>query len=71
MLAARTYRGGFPMARLAMFLQSFLARPLRNERGGTAAEYALVAFLVAAVIVVAVAALGAKVLSLFTAAAGI
>lgn len=57
------------MVRLALYLQGLLTRPLRSDRGATAAEYVLMAFLVAVVIVAAVTAVGAKVLSMFTAAA--
>jgi pilus assembly protein Flp/PilA len=48
-------------------LQIHLARLLRrDDRGATAVEYALMAALIAAVIVVAVAAVGARVTTMFT-----
>jgi pilus assembly protein Flp/PilA len=48
-------------------LQIYLARLLRrDDRGATAVEYALMAALIAAVIVVAVAAVGARVTTMFT-----
>lgn len=47
-------------------LKSSLVGFLRDEEGATAVEYALIASLVAAVIVLAVATLGSKTSSSFT-----
>jgi pilus assembly protein Flp/PilA len=50
-----------------VILQNLLAEKLRrDDRGGTAVEYSLLAALIAVVIVGAVTALGVKVLAMFT-----
>jgi pilus assembly protein Flp/PilA len=57
------------MLRYYVCLVNYLARPLyrgdRGDRGATAVEYGLMVALVAAVIVVAVAALGSKLKTVF------
>jgi pilus assembly protein Flp/PilA len=51
--------------------QGLLAERLgRDDRGATAAEYALIATLIAVAIVVAVRAVGARVVTMFTNVAG-
>jgi len=55
------------MPSVFVMLQIYLARPLRrDDHGATAVEYALMATLIAVVIVAAVAAVGAKVTTMFT-----
>ena len=55
------------MLKLVVFLHGFLTEPLRrDDRGATAVEYGLMVALIAAVIVVAVTALGGKLDTLFT-----
>lgn len=55
------------MLKLYVSLQNYLVQPLRrDDRGATAVEYGLLVALIAAVIVVAVTALGGKLTSLFT-----
>ncbi len=54
------------MRKCFLFLRSVLAQPwCRDDRGATAAEYSLLAVLVAAVIVGVVATLGTEVSSAF------
>ena len=53
------------MVQLAMFVQNFLARPLRGDRGATAVEYGLLVALIAVVIIVAVTLLGTNLSSIF------
>ncbi len=48
---------------MTLFLQKFYN--VFKEDGATSVEYALIAFLIAAIIAVAVAALGSNVLNLF------
>jgi pilus assembly protein Flp/PilA len=55
----------------ACCLQGLLAERLcRDDRGATAAEYALIATLIAVAIIVAVRAVGARVVTMFTNVAG-
>jgi pilus assembly protein Flp/PilA len=57
------------MLKLFVFLQTFLAQPLRSEekdRGATAVEYGLLVALIAAVIVATVVILGGQVNAAFT-----
>jgi pilus assembly protein Flp/PilA len=55
------------MLRYYVYLLNFVTQPLqRDERGATAVEYALMVALIAAVIVIAVTALGAKLKTLFS-----
>lgn len=58
------------MVQLVLFLQNFLVRPLRSERGATAVEYGLMVALIAAVIAIAVALLGTNLSTLFNTVAG-
>jgi len=54
------------MLRYYVCMMNFLTRPLdRDDRGATAVEYGLMVALIAAVIVVAVTALGGKLKSVF------
>jgi pilus assembly protein Flp/PilA len=54
------------MLRYYVCMMNFLTRPLyRDDRGATAVEYGLMVALIAAVIVVAVTALGSKISSIF------
>jgi pilus assembly protein Flp/PilA len=55
------------MLRYYVSILNFVTQPLyRDERGATAVEYALMVALIAAVIVIAVTALGAKLKTLFS-----
>jgi len=55
------------MLKLYIHLQTRLAQPWReDDRGATAVEYGLMVGLIAAVIVVAITALGGKLTTLFT-----
>jgi pilus assembly protein Flp/PilA len=50
------------MLKFVVFLQNFLAEPLRgDDRGATAVEYGLIVALIAAVIVVGATAVGTNV----------
>jgi pilus assembly protein Flp/PilA len=54
------------MLKLFVTMANFLAQPIsRDDRGATAVEYGLMVALIAAVIVVAVTALGAKLNTMF------
>lgn len=53
------------MLRYYVYIQTFLTQPLYRDRGATAVEYALMVALIAAVIVVAVTALGGKLKTVF------
>jgi pilus assembly protein Flp/PilA len=54
------------MLKYFMFLQNFLAEPLRRDRGATAVEYGMIVALIAVVIVAAVRLLGNTLLGIFT-----
>jgi pilus assembly protein Flp/PilA len=57
---------GSQMLRYYVYMMNFLTRPLsRDDRGATAVEYGLMVALIAAVIVVAVTALGSKLNTIF------
>ena len=54
------------MLRYYVCMMNFLTRPLQeNDRGATAVEYGLMVALIAAVLVVAVTALGSKLNGIF------
>ncbi len=54
------------MLRYYVYMLNFISQPLhRDDRGATAVEYGLMVALIAAVIVVAVAALGTKLNGIF------
>jgi pilus assembly protein Flp/PilA len=53
------------MLRYYVYMMNFLTRPLKRDDGATAVEYALMVSLIAAVIVIAVTALGTKLTSIF------
>jgi pilus assembly protein Flp/PilA len=53
------------MLRYYVYMMNFLTRPLERDDGATAVEYALMVSLIAAVIVIAVAALGTKLTTIF------
>lgn len=58
-MAARRASKGHLMLKLFMFLQTFIAEPLRrDDRGATAVEYGLIVTLIAVAIIVAVRAVG-------------
>jgi pilus assembly protein Flp/PilA len=53
------------MLRFFVFVQSFVARPLRSQRGATAVEYGLLVALIAAVIIGIVIVVGHQVSNAF------
>jgi pilus assembly protein Flp/PilA len=54
------------MLRYYVYMMNFLTQPLqRDDRGATAVEYGLMVALIAAVIVIAVTAIGTKLTSVF------
>ena len=54
------------MLKYFMFLQNFLAEPLRRDRGATAVEYGMIVALIAVAIVAVVRVLGTTLLGIFT-----
>jgi len=55
------------MLKFVVFLQNFLAEPLRgDDRGATAVEYGLMVALIAAVIIPIVTVLGGNLITMFT-----
>ncbi len=55
------------MINVLVFLQNFLAKPLRrDDRGATAVEYGLIVALVAVAIIAALVLLGTNLSALFT-----
>jgi pilus assembly protein Flp/PilA len=55
------------MLRYYVYMMNFLTRPLqRDDRGATAVEYGLMVALIAAVVVVAVTAVGSKLKTVFS-----
>lgn len=67
-MAARHTSKGHPMLKLFVFLQNFLAEPLRrDDRGATAVEYGLIVTLIAVAIIAIVTTVGGKLVTEFTA----
>jgi len=66
-LAARLSSKGHNMLKFVIFLQNFLAEPVRrDDRGATAVEYGLIVTLIAVVIIGVVTGIGLALRNQFT-----